>query len=341
MQQFRFDNVYSPKIALTKTGYMKGEAFVTRTGVLVYKNHDGSERRELRHPDDVFNPESLNSLKTIPITKNHPPQLVNVNNVNQFMVGMTGETVHIDGDNIAVSLNITHKEGIDAVNKGMKELSLGYNLDLLEESGEYEGETYTHRQTNIIYNHLSLVEKARAGRSARLNLDGYFIEETEINKKDVLMNNENSPSQVSEEMQARFDQSEEVIAQLKAKLEALEAVNTDSVVAESVNTRLALITKALKVINVDSVELSAKTDREIMEAVIKASSAAINLDGKSDAYVEARFDAVVETYTSNTTSLAEQMPKHKATANVDSYDKLEGKSGIYKQFYKLSRERLK
>ena len=55
---------------------------------------------------------------------------------------------------------------------GFKELSLGYNLDLVEEPGTYNGEPYDAIQTNIVINHLALVASARAGEQARLNIDG-------------------------------------------------------------------------------------------------------------------------------------------------------------------------
>ena len=42
-------------------------------------------------------------------------------------------------------------------------MSLGYNLDLIEEPGEWNGEKYDAIQTNIRINHLAIVDKARAG----------------------------------------------------------------------------------------------------------------------------------------------------------------------------------
>mgnify|MGYP000088398843 FL=1 len=38
----------------TDEGFLKTTAITTRTGVFTYKNLDGSLRKELRHPDDVF-----------------------------------------------------------------------------------------------------------------------------------------------------------------------------------------------------------------------------------------------------------------------------------------------
>jgi uncharacterized protein len=196
LSEIRLDKVYIPKVTKTKEGFLKGIATVTRTGVFKYRNFDGSERLELRHPDDVLLSVSLDSLKSIPITNDHPKQLLNIDNVGNLMIGMTGETVIVDDDKISTSISITHKDGIAAISEGKRELSLGYSLDTIEEVGEYNGEKYTHRQKNIFYNHLSLVKQARAGRSARVNLDGvsckneaniYYMIEGDI--KDVTPNN--------------------------------------------------------------------------------------------------------------------------------------------------------
>ena len=54
----------------------------------------------------------------------------------------------------------------------MRELSCGYNLRLDETPGVWEGQPYDAIQRDIEINHLALVDKARAGEQARLNIDG-------------------------------------------------------------------------------------------------------------------------------------------------------------------------
>lgn len=57
---------------LTEEGYIKGRAIVTRCGVFLYKNADGTIRKELRHPDEVFIEESMQSIKLIPVVDGTP-----------------------------------------------------------------------------------------------------------------------------------------------------------------------------------------------------------------------------------------------------------------------------
>lgn len=176
----RYDKGIVPgETELTPEGYIKARAIVTRCGVFLYKNADGTIRKELRHPDDVMIPESLESIKMIPVVNGHPSErLVNADNAKRLAVGYTGELVEEQMPYIIANLLVTDKNAVDDI-KGKKknELSLGYTVDLIPDSGTYHGEPYEYRQTNIRYNHLALVDQARAGPEARIALDGDDAEE--------------------------------------------------------------------------------------------------------------------------------------------------------------------
>lgn len=309
MTEIRVDRLSLPKISKTKNGYLKGEAIVGRAGVQRYLNGDGTERLELRHPNEIFSPSSLETLKTIPVTNDHPSSLVNVDNAKDLLIGLTGETVRVDGEAIIANLTITHKDAIETIQKrNKKELSLGYELELVKEEGMYNGERYTHRQTNVKYNHLAIVDKGRAGIS-RLNFDGVdasvqVIDET---NNDNFNNEENSMSENKENNEVvKAENKDSVIINLDkyvAQIDQLKLENAnlkervnnfDSILADKVAHRISLINKAAKVINIDSGNLIKMTDRQIMESVIKARDNNVNLDQKSDFYVEGRFDSIVE-----------------------------------------------
>ena len=89
---------------VTDEGYIKANAVVTRTGVFLYKNPDGTVRNELRHPDDVLKNDSLNSMKMIPVTNGHPQErLITAENAKRLAIGYTGETITHDGEFILVN----------------------------------------------------------------------------------------------------------------------------------------------------------------------------------------------------------------------------------------------
>lgn len=319
--QTRFDRS-AFKMKQTREGYIAGNAVVTRTGVFEYMNADGTKRFELRHPDDVLKEESLNTLKLKPVTNDHPNEAVNVNNADKYSVGSIGETVIVDGSNIAVTFTVTNKDAVKEIQGRRKqELSLGYTLDLVQEDGVYNGEAYTHRQTNINYNHLAIVEKARAGRVARINMDGLAVQVVADETEEISGMTDNlqtfrvdgleykaSPEVVkyAEKQEALRLNAEKALVEAKANVDSLQAkldetikakndaeakVNSDAI-ASLVKYHVELLSKAGRVVNVDS--LANKSVREIQEAVILAKNANTDLSGKSNDYVSARFDAIIE-----------------------------------------------
>jgi hypothetical protein len=172
---------------ITDEGYIKANAIVTRTGVFLYKNPDGTIRKELRHPDEVFKVDSLDSMKMIPVTNGHPQErLVSAENAKRLAIGYTGETITQDGEFVLSNLLITDLASIkDVTERNRRELSLGYTVDLIPEEGSYNDQPYNFRQTNIKYNHLSIVDNARAGSEARIALDSFDAEEILIEEANM------------------------------------------------------------------------------------------------------------------------------------------------------------
>ena len=166
----RLDAVSVPKAYFTPEGFLKDKPILTSTGIFEYSNPDGSVRRELRLPEDVFSPESLRSYKGKPIVVTHDAGLIDKNNVAQNQIGTILSEGERSGNNVVAEIIIHDTD--EMKDAGFKELSLGYNLDLDETPGEWNGQHYDARQKNIRINHLALVRDARAGEQARLNLDG-------------------------------------------------------------------------------------------------------------------------------------------------------------------------
>lgn len=63
----RFDSLPLDATYFTDEGYLVDHPIVTSVGIFVYHNPDGSERRELRLPEEVFAEKSLASYKGKPI----------------------------------------------------------------------------------------------------------------------------------------------------------------------------------------------------------------------------------------------------------------------------------
>ncbi len=157
------------KTYFTDEGYLVDHPVLTSCGIFEYTNPDGSIRRELRLPEHVFAKESLKTYKGKPIIITHEAGAVNKDNVDREQIGTILSEGYQDGEDVRAEIIIHDTDAMKAC--GLKELSLGYNLDLIEEPGTWNGQPYDAIQTNIVINHLALVASARAGEQARLNID--------------------------------------------------------------------------------------------------------------------------------------------------------------------------
>jgi uncharacterized protein len=165
------------KAERTSQGYLRVPARLTRTGVLKYVTKDGVVVRELRHPEDVFNPESYKQLAGVPLTNDHPKKgLLDTKNTKDLVIGWVGDEVEPKDIYLQAVVTIVDDEAISDVENGKQELSCGYTAELVPEQGIYNGEPYDVRQKNIQYNHLSLVKKGRAGENVRLLMDSDDVE---------------------------------------------------------------------------------------------------------------------------------------------------------------------
>ena len=165
----RFDSIPLGETYFTPEGYLIDNPILTRVGIFEYHNADGTVRRELRLPEEVFAAESLASYKGKPIILTHEAGLVNTDNVQQEHIGTVLSEGVQDGENVRAQIVIHDAESLSS---GLRELSLGYTQTPEETPGIWNGQPYDAIQRNIQINHLALVEKARAGEQARLNIDG-------------------------------------------------------------------------------------------------------------------------------------------------------------------------
>lgn len=165
----RLDSLPLNQTYFTEEGYLVDRPILTTIGIFEYTNPDGTIRRELRLPEEVFKEESLQSYKGKPIIITHDAGLITKDNVHENAVGTILSEGYRSGNDVRAEIIIHDTDEMKSA--GLKELSLGYNLDLDETPGEWNGQPYDAVQRNIVINHLALVLEARAGEQARLNID--------------------------------------------------------------------------------------------------------------------------------------------------------------------------
>ncbi len=165
------------KCERTQVGGIRVPARLTRTGVLSYRLPDGTTRRELRHPDEVFREQSLRTLASAPVTDHHPYELGGIVDPATWRKVAIGHAENIrkdDGRFVAGELVIQDANAINAIDRGQREdVSLGYRCRLEFAPGVWNGEPYDAVQRDITYNHVAILPRGvgRAGPEVGLRLD--------------------------------------------------------------------------------------------------------------------------------------------------------------------------
>lgn len=327
----RFDlGGFRSKPTRTPQGFLRMTGNLTRTGVLTYKTKDGKTIRELRHPEDVFAEDSLRSLSDAPVTDLHPSAMVTDVNCTEHLRG-TVRSVEPVGKFVTGELIVQDAKLISKITSGSRrELSPGYTCSLEWGAGEYNGEKYDARQRNIVYNHLALGPQGwgRSGPEVSVHMDSAateigIYEEQEMIKKDNTESakaeeaapeatettempavevespeqSEEKPADPAEPAQKTDDSVRSEIEVLKAEKDALQAkldAANEFLKSEhfraAVAKRVALEVSARKVLG--DVRLDHLDDVAVYTAALSARG--VKVEGKTGAYIEARFDAMVD-----------------------------------------------
>lgn len=234
-REFRCDFGQFRKPTLTDQGYLKADGLATRVGIFNYLMPDGSFRRELKAPEEVFNDEAFSTLSGVPITNDHPPVMLDATNTRGYSVGFSDNAVDRDGDYVKVGLTITDAATINQMlEEGKVELSAGYFTQVDETPGIFNGEKYDAVQRNIRYNHIAIVEMGRAGPEAKVRLNDKSIkigmqvaktDEISVERKaDEKEKEQNSMEKTKVQIdKVEYQVSEEAAQAIKVKLDSLEA----------------------------------------------------------------------------------------------------------------------
>jgi hypothetical protein len=322
------------KMARTPLGGARVPASLTRTGVLRYRQGDGTVRRELRLPEEVFHADSLETLRGAPITVGHPYSIGGLLDAGTYRAHTVGHTedVRQDGKTL-VAGNLCVQDGptADRIDRGeLSDVSLGYQCRMDETPGVWNGEPYDAIQRGIRYNHTALLapNTSRADVGLRLDAnDAVCVEEQEeimtvkikLDGKDFDFGSEAHVEKIEAMHMAAVTKLDEKHAAKKEELKAavaatdalqgrFDALDTEhkktqgllaaaidpKALTEKVSARVALVVKAKSVLG-DAVKLDDKSDREIMVDVIKLDNKDFSDVGKSDDYVRGRFESVEKT----------------------------------------------
>lgn len=158
----------------TADGYMVGEVRCARTGCQTYHGSeiglvDAGMITVYRPEEAVFAKDSMATFAGKPVTVGHPAEPVTADNWKTHAVGDIGEADR-DGEFVRVPIKLMAAAAIQAVQDGIREISMGYTTPLEVRGGVApDGTKYQAVQTGPIrINHLALVPKARGGSELRI-----------------------------------------------------------------------------------------------------------------------------------------------------------------------------
>lgn len=318
----RYDR-FELKATKTDEGFIRDTPVIGRTGLMTYYNHDGTKRIEYRPPEEAFNADSLNSLLGKPVTVGHKAMVSASNAAAVQPIGSVLSAGRQDGNNIVADMVIYN------LPTNARELSCGYKLDLDETPGTTpDGQHYDAVQRNIRYNHVAVVAKGRAG-VARLNMDGDQIDEedeggdTQMSMTKVrtdsgieydaapevkvyiekLLQERNDSKTAMDTLQAKYDAAiSDLDKEKKAHKDAMDQKEKEFTAA--VKERVDMLEVA-KNHNIDKADTMSNAD--IKKAVIKAVHGdSVNMDGKSDDYIDAMFDMAKQSQQKRQDGMARQ-----------------------------------
>lgn len=266
------------QVTRTGAGALRVPASISRTGVQTYRTEDGQEIREYRPESEVFDAESLASLEGIPVTVLHPPDGVGPENWAALAKGhvqrVIGKEPKADAVYLGAALDVAEGATIARVErKELSEISCGYSAVVVDSPGTApNGERYDRIQTKIRFNHVALGPPgfARAGREARLRLDGNQVTETIERKEPMLIRIGDVSFDVSNEagrsslqshadaLAAKLRESDGKVAAEKARADAAEGRATaEKTRADDATAKLAAAATNIPAIVADEIALRA------------------------------------------------------------------------------------
>ena len=325
------------------SGQMIAPCSIARTGVMSYLAKECGDAFKDRDPmsivkiatlaEDLFCKDSIESYRSAPITVGHPEDDVNTENSKDLVKGMLEGLPLRDGELLSATLVLNDADAISITKQTDSQLSSGHTARLVLCDAAVTG--YDAKKTHIRCNHVAIVSRGRAGAEVRIADADAVAEEGFVEPVFDAEGNEVKPVEVPatvvpaavvEPVAAEVVEPVAValgdaaalaieVAQLTVKLEdaqaeikTLKLIDIDTLVQE----RLELVSNVLKL--ADGIVVTGKSAMELKREVV-AKCRDADMTGKSDAYIEARYEVLLEdSAAGKTTPVESDMTKALRTA---------------------------
>lgn len=286
----------------TADGYAVVSARVARGGnVQAYRGSelgiaDKAVVRVYRPESEVFKKDSIGSYAGVPITIGHPPTKVTADTWKDLAVGEVGDDVLRDGEFVRVPMMLRDAKGIQAVDGGTVELSMGYEaMVTLGDGVSPSGEAFDATMSEFKMNHVAIVDKARGGEQLRIgdSADKWGAAPISTTDKETIQMDVTLRTVVVDGLSvSTTDQGAQAIAVLQQRIAdaATKATQTETAHAAVIAAKdteiggLKVELKAAQDSAIKPADLDKMVaDRAALVSVVKTIDGKIVVDGKSDA----------------------------------------------------------
>jgi len=277
-----------------------------------------------RDKSEVLNKDSLDTFINATVTDDHPNDFVNTSNIKSLHKGSSASYEISNKDDIyyvEAKLIITDEVLIKKIKNGKVEISAGYDQKLVKEKGTFKGVKYDYKQTNIKINHIAIVDAGRCGDKCKITSDKKVIINTNKTKKGENMGKLNIDGvdyeicdavdthiqgltkakdgfeKKAKESIEELSEKEKEKEKLQAEKDLLEEENkkekgksNDTAIAKIIDEKVAMLSVA------KDMKVEVKTSDSVidMKKAIVSSKTSLNLDGKSEDYINASYDMLKE-----------------------------------------------
>jgi hypothetical protein len=172
-------SVTTDKMLPTPEGYLLAKGVrIARTGAMLYSPHEvpvsapigGGPVVISRGEDELFDPAFLESLIGRPVTLQHPEDWVTADNYSDVAVGtILAVSPSEDGRFVVADVIINDARAVAAVKGGIRELSVGYDAEYVEDAPG------VGRQNTLRANHLAIVPRGRCGASCCIDAESVTV----------------------------------------------------------------------------------------------------------------------------------------------------------------------
>lgn len=329
----------------TDEGFLRVPGKVARTGIQEYlacelgltDRDPNCIVRVYRPEEEVFNPDSLASYDGVSVTIQHPDALVNSKNFATVTKGyVRGAGTRTDDNHVQCLMMIQAQDAIDAVQRGMCELSAGYTAIYDDEPGVTpDGESYDFKQTRIHINHVAIVDRGRAGtarifdnKTGGISMpvlivtdSGRSIDVADTANAQVVADAYDRAVQRATEAEAARDTAQALCDSAQEQLAELKTKSSDEAIKARLESIAHANTAARKIAG-DTFSCDSLDIVEIQRAALAVKRPKVAWGDKSPAYVEAAFDAEMEKEDEEDTEDAGGRGKSRKTAGDAQYEQL-------------------